>query len=146
METALHDKCGFNGTQPYWDWSLHTEDFFNSDPIFDPSTTSGFGSNGDIKNDWQVSDGAFSEGFPLAYPIPHTLRRNFTMKPWFNPRFSFFANGDRMPTDENRMANTTFSKDVVKQLVEDFDGDYMGFQKFFETFQVRPLTSSLTTR
>ncbi|KAK7214684.1 hypothetical protein V2G26_002687 [Clonostachys chloroleuca] len=39
--------CGYNGAQPYWDWTLDTsspEAFFNS-PIFDAKT--GFGGNGD---------------------------------------------------------------------------------------------------
>ena len=42
-EKALRDECFYPGAQPYWDWTLDSNDFPNS-PIFDPLT--GFGGNG----------------------------------------------------------------------------------------------------
>lgn len=44
-EDLLRTECGFNGTQPYWDWSIEADakDMPNS-PLFDPIT--GFGGNG----------------------------------------------------------------------------------------------------
>ncbi|UKZ48158.1 hypothetical protein TrVGV298_002394 [Trichoderma virens] len=44
-EDLLRTECGFNGTQPYWDWSIEADakDMPNS-PLFDPVT--GFGGNG----------------------------------------------------------------------------------------------------
>ncbi|KAL2143111.1 hypothetical protein VTI28DRAFT_325 [Corynascus sepedonium] len=39
FERALQDECGYNGTQPYWDWGRWAEDPENS-PIFDGSDTS----------------------------------------------------------------------------------------------------------
>lgn len=44
-ENLLRDKCGFNGVQPYWDWTIDADkkDVPNS-PIFDAKT--GFGGDG----------------------------------------------------------------------------------------------------
>lgn len=44
-EDLLRTECGFNGTQPYWDWSIEADakDMPNS-PLFDSVT--GFGGNG----------------------------------------------------------------------------------------------------
>lgn len=135
FETALQEKCGYTGTQPYWDWSLHAEDFFNSDPIFSPSTT-GFGGNGDPENDFQITDGGFVNDFAVAYPVPHHVRRNFTTKPWIDFAGSVLASGELLPIDENKMANTSFSTEEVRKLVEGFEGDFDGFQQYFEAFQV----------
>ncbi len=46
-ERMLRDECGYEGGQPYWDWSLDTPaDKWASSPVFDPD--SGFGGNGDF--------------------------------------------------------------------------------------------------
>jgi len=133
FEMILKEKCEYEGTQPYWDWSANTEDFFNS-KIFDPSPTSGFGGNGDPDNDYQITDGAFSTGFLRAYPVPHTIRRNFTLKAW-QGRGGPFADHSGPPIDPEKMANATFTKEEVKKLVEGFKGDFEGFQAYFEWFQ-----------
>ncbi|KAL2175532.1 uncharacterized protein P884DRAFT_301613 [Thermothelomyces heterothallicus CBS 202.75] len=39
FERALQEECGYNGTQPYWDWGRWADDPENS-PIFDGSDTS----------------------------------------------------------------------------------------------------------
>ncbi|KAK8241318.1 hypothetical protein IWZ00DRAFT_492292 [Phyllosticta capitalensis] len=55
-ETALRDECGWEGGQPYWDWTLDAEpEIFLNSPIFDNVT--GFGGNGyyiDTANDTSV--------------------------------------------------------------------------------------------
>ncbi|KZZ92311.1 tyrosinase [Ascosphaera apis ARSEF 7405] len=38
-EQALHKECGYNGTQPYWDWGAFAHDPVKS-PVFDGSDTS----------------------------------------------------------------------------------------------------------
>lgn len=45
-EQALRKECGYNGAQPYWDWTLdvHPSSRFASAPVFDP--VFGFGGNG----------------------------------------------------------------------------------------------------
>ncbi|KAI0451430.1 hypothetical protein F5B21DRAFT_487066 [Xylaria acuta] len=43
-ETALRVECGYKGTQPYWDWTLYTDDI-SQEPLFDGSEYS-FGTNG----------------------------------------------------------------------------------------------------
>ena len=43
-ETALRDECGYDGYQPYWDWTTHSNDI-SSSPLFDGSEYS-LGGNG----------------------------------------------------------------------------------------------------
>lgn len=44
-ETMLRTECGYNGAQPYWDWTLDTpSEKWAASPVFDPVT--GFGGNG----------------------------------------------------------------------------------------------------
>jgi len=131
FESALKTKCGYNGTQPYWDWSLHTENFFNSS-IFDP--TCGFGGNGDPNNDYQISDGPFSNEL-RAYPVPNKIRRNFTAQAWKGGAGPFADNLPDPLIDPDLYANTTFDKEEVAKLVNGFVGDFRGFQVYFEGFQ-----------
>jgi tyrosinase len=96
FENTLQDECQYNGTQPYWDWSLdHPEkggDMATS-PVWHP--TLGYGGNGNwTKRDAQgrrgatiydgcVLDGAFKDyqlhlgiGSKTAYN-PRCLKRDF---------------------------------------------------------------------
>ncbi|KAH7147166.1 monooxygenase [Dactylonectria estremocensis] len=44
-EDLLRTECGFNGTQPYWDWSIDSDaNNTPNSPVFDPVT--GFGGDG----------------------------------------------------------------------------------------------------
>ncbi|ETW81995.1 hypothetical protein HETIRDRAFT_384428 [Heterobasidion irregulare TC 32-1] len=127
-ESALKERCGYTGSSPYWDWSLDAPDFFNSDFWKDNDTESGLGGWGDPENDYQVPKGGFSD-LHLSYPIPHTLRRNFTLQPFLHSTpTSFFDE----PTE---LANTSFTKSEVSKLVNGFVGDYKGFQAYFESFE-----------
>lgn len=45
-EQALKTECGYNGAQPYWDWTLDAGDDLLKSPVFDGSATS-MGSNGE---------------------------------------------------------------------------------------------------
>jgi len=71
--------------------------------------------------DFEVQRGAFA-GLRLEYPYPHTLRRNFTLRP--------FA-GSQM------MVNLTFTKEKMAKLVESYTGHYRGFQTDLEATKVR---------
>jgi len=42
----LHDECGYEGTQPYWDWALTAQTGLEKSPIFDGSDYS-MGGNGE---------------------------------------------------------------------------------------------------
>jgi tyrosinase len=124
----LKDKCGFKGTQPYWDWTKNHDDFNNS-KIFSPSVTTGFGGNGDPNKDYEVYNCAFSTDFILAYPVPHPVRRSFTLRPWF----------DALPpaADPTKLALTAITKAEVQKLVNGFKGDFDAFQQSFAAYQVR---------
>ncbi|KAK5655362.1 hypothetical protein OQA88_5929 [Cercophora sp. LCS_1] len=39
-EEALRKECGYNGTQPYWDWALTAQNGMDTSAIFDGSATS----------------------------------------------------------------------------------------------------------
>lgn len=132
FEIALQQKCGYEGTQPYWDWTLGmilTRRFHITKPIhfvidasnfedstfWDPNPVSGVGGWGDPNDDYQITDGGFA-GFPLSYPSPHTLRRRYS------------------PISPNRSEPLadTFTPARTTAMVNDFAGTFVGFQAFFE--------------
>jgi len=144
FERALREECGFKGGQPYWDWTkglyplrafrshpnvlisnLDAKDFYNS-PIFDPDLKSGLGGWGDPKDDFQITTGAFSYDFDRPYPVQHRLRRNFSVTP---PTGGF---GDGTPPNP-ALLDTAITPEVVKALVDDYAGDFVGFQARFES-------------
>ncbi|KAL4263862.1 Di-copper centre-containing domain superfamily protein [Pleurotus pulmonarius] len=89
FEMRLRDSCGYTGPMPYWDWSLDTEDLTKA-PVFDPDPEHGLGGGGDCYStplsDCTVETGAFSMASQtpvmLSFPIPHLLRRNFSLYPY----------------------------------------------------------------
>jgi len=100
--------------------------FKDSDP------ESGLGGWGDPSRDIEVPTGGFSD-FHLSYPSSHILRRNFTLRPYLNDNSSLFSN-------TQLMANTTFTKAEVRKMINGFEGDYKGMQKYLEGFGVQSLT------
>lgn len=83
-ETTLRSKCGYQGTLPYWDWTLDSDAVENS-PVFDPDT--GFGGDGEVGGKITVSnsgrcvvDGPFAgvqaDYYDVKY-MPHCLSRGF---------------------------------------------------------------------
>ncbi|KAJ7865547.1 Di-copper centre-containing protein [Mycena leptocephala] len=126
-EVALKTKCNFRGTSPYWNWTIDSSNFYESTLLKDASPVHGLGGWGDPQNDYRVPDGAFSS-FHLSYPSPHTVRRNFTLRPYLNfPDLSFI-------TDPLLEANATFTKAEIQKLTNGFVGDFKGFQTYFEAF------------
>ncbi|OSS48079.1 hypothetical protein B5807_06615 [Epicoccum nigrum] len=116
-EKALREECGYDGGQPYWDWSLDAEPqneastrIFDSE-IFQPDT--GFGGNGyrvvatpeqnrlnitGSTGGGCVMNGPFAlPNFNLNVPIPHCLTRDFV--PWIL----------------NRMADSKLVEEVLAQ-------------------------------
>lgn len=130
FEQALKEKCNYRGTQPYWDWSLDTADFYNA-AIFDPDPESGFGGWGDPADDYQITTGAFSEDFLGAYPVPHRVRRQFTPQPFLGQQVP-------APFTDQLLINTSFSTSHVEHLLNTADGDYKSFQAYFEAPFVGP--------
>lgn len=114
---------------------LHPDapDFFEASMFKDSDPESGLGGWGDSAVDYSVPDGGFSSSssFRLSYPSPHTLRRNFTLRPWLNP-----PTPPGFITDPTLPANATFTKQEIDKLITGFKGDYKGFQAQFESFQV----------
>ncbi|KNF02308.1 hypothetical protein PSTG_04515 [Puccinia striiformis f. sp. tritici PST-78] len=103
-ERIIQDECNFQGTIPYWDWSLDYQNITRS-PIWSSDPEIGFGSNGsffgpgsdpDDLDAGVVTDGAFAK-FPIYHPGRMMLQRNFHLKPplalpghylgsqWFDP-------------------------------------------------------------
>jgi len=85
---------------------------------------SGLGGWGDPNDDYTVHDGGF-RNFQLAYPVPHHLRRNFTLLPWKDIALP-------LVTDPLKIGNTSFSASVIEALLETPAGDYKGFQTVLE--------------
>ncbi|KAI9436424.1 Di-copper centre-containing protein [Lactarius indigo] len=103
-------------------------DFFESSFWKDSNPQSGLGGWGDPNTDYSVPDGGF-KALHLSYPSPHTLRRNFTLRPFgdFSPSVFF--------TEPQKEANSSFLAPEIEKLLETSAGDYKGFQEAFETFE-----------
>jgi tyrosinase len=105
--------------------------FYESSFWKDSDPLSGIGGWGDPKNDFGVVDGGFSN-LSASYPSPHHVRRNFTLRPW-----DFES---PVITNRQKEANTSFSTDGVKTVLDTPPGHYEAFQVALEAFQVRTLT------
>ena len=92
-------------------------DFENSD-FWDPDPVSGLGGWGDPDNDWEISTGAFASDFPLVYPSPHTLRRQYTP----------LAEG---PNGTIELASL-FTPESQEALVNGYVADFIRFQQKIE--------------
>jgi tyrosinase len=90
---------------------------------------SGLGGWGDPNDDYTVHDGGFRD-LPLAYPVYHHVRRNFTLLAWEDLVFPLI-------TDRLKIGNSSFSASVIEALLETPAGDYKGFQTVLEAIQVR---------
>lgn len=90
---------------------------------------SGLGGWGDPNDDYSVHDGGF-HNLQLAYPVPHHVRRNFSLLAWKSLSFPLII-------DPLKIGNTSFSASVVESLLETSAGDFRGFQTVFEAVQVR---------
>ncbi|KAI0645622.1 Di-copper centre-containing protein [Trametes meyenii] len=121
VETAMKEKCGFTGAFPYWDWSIDAHDVENSPLFQDHNPISGLGGWGDPSKDFQLQNGGFRH-LEVAYPIPHVIRRNFTLQP-----FLPFAEIP-MFTNLSKYANESFTPEVVRDMVNWTPGDFVGFQ------------------
>jgi len=123
FEDELRAKCSYTGVQPYWDWTQDAADFYHA-TIFSNSTDDGLGSWGDSDNDYQISTGGFKD-IMLAYPVPHHIRRNYTLQPVPTPGFPQTV----APPPE---INATFTQQNVDYTINSFTGDYINFQAYLE--------------
>lgn len=71
----------------------------------------------------------------VAYPNPHIVRRNFTLFPFALPHFYNRFAGDPLapPPPVGLMINTSFTPAKVDFLVNNYEGDFFGFQKDIES-------------
>jgi tyrosinase len=99
--------------------------------MFSDSTCDGLGSWGDPGNDFQISTGVLKD-MRLAYPVPHNIRRNFTLYPDFEPGFPTPTGVPAV--DPTLMFNTTFTSEVVNATLNSPPGDYVAFQSTIEGF------------
>ncbi|TBU33893.1 Di-copper centre-containing protein [Dichomitus squalens] len=132
VESVMKSRCGFKGTVPYWDWRLDYKDVKTSPLFTDPDPISGFGTWGDSAKDFQVQDGGFAN-IEYAYPVPHRLRRNYTLQPWLQ----LTPEQDPTMTDVNWEGNASFVPQRIQELVDHTPGDFPGFQMRMEA-QVGP--------
>ena len=108
-----------------WNFTDASADFPNA-TIFDDSPTSGFGGWGNPANDYQITTGAFVEDFELAYPVPHTLRRNYTAR---SSNTNPFGDGTLPAPDALWNYITPGSRE---ELINGYAGDFEGFQTQLE--------------
>ena len=146
----MKTECNYKGTLPYWDWTKGqlirtwpstvlmfcctfidaSANFPNATIFSDTSAETGLGGWGDPNNDYQLTDGGFSN-FQLAYPAPHRLRRQYSAR--FPNITDPFGDGTPVPTDDLWTYFTPASRDA---LVNGFVADFPGFQGLFESLSV----------
>ena len=107
-----------------------TADFYHA-TIFSDDDCSGLGSWGDPNNDFQICTGGFKD-MKLSYPVPHGIRRNYTL--YFSLPPEFPSPPDASAPDPSLMMNTTFTTEVVNSLLTSFTGNYSGFQATLENY------------
>ena len=91
---------------------------------------SGAGGWGDPAHDFQLQAGGFRT-LEVAYPVPHVVRRNFTLQPFLA------LSGIPLFTNISQYANESFTPAEVHKLVTWTPGDFVGFQFYMERPQVR---------
>ena len=99
---------------------------FTTATIFNDSPTSGFGGWGNPSDDYQITTGAFANDFELAYPVPHRIRRNYTVR---SLSADPFGDGTAPAPDDFWNYITPESQ---KQLINGYVGDFEGFQMILE--------------
>ncbi|KAG6915678.1 hypothetical protein DXG01_010467 [Tephrocybe rancida] len=129
VETAMKRHCKYEGVMPYWNWTIDAANFYSSPMFADPDPESGLGGWGNPDTDARVLDGAFAE-FELSYPYPHTLTRNFTLRPFLD-----YPDADLWHIVMDRMANLSFTPEVIEDTINGWTGDYRGFQFAMEAIQ-----------
>jgi hypothetical protein len=90
---------------------------FQNSTFWDPDTTSGVGGWGDPNDDYQTTDGGPADDPTVSYPSPHRLRRNYTPTDSDNPDVLF---------------TSTFTPESQVAMVNDFEGNFVGFHARFE--------------
>lgn len=136
-EDMLRSECGFNGTQPYWDWSIDADaGNVPGSPVFDPTT--GFGGDGKRTGSDEpgfrrcVVDGAFANtNLTIAMGWPdmnepgnrlHCLTREF------NGGLGADENGDLIIGDmqagayNSKTMNSVYAKDNFADMADLLEG------------------------
>lgn len=148
-ETTMKEKCGFQGTIPYWDWRagtclsspktsvIPTYNLWNGidaqdvsrSPLFDEDPVTGLGGFGDPTDNNFVKTGGFAKTFRVSYPEPNPLRRLYTIQP--------YANHTPSPLfpEPTRLANSTFTYEKVAEALTCGAGDYSCLQTHVEGMQ-----------
>jgi len=111
-----------------YDFRADGHDVYNA-TIWDDSP-SGLGRWGDPANDYQINSGGFAKQIRV-YPEPHHIRRNHSLFPFTNSVF-----GSATADLASYMANSTLTRENVAKMVNGFDGDFVGFQTYFDGLDV----------
>lgn len=102
------------------DGQIDAPDFYESSFWKDSDPKSGLGGWGDPNADYSVPDGSFHT-LPLSYPLPHTIRRNFTL---VAPPFP----GGAQPASPMVVNPSSFSASAIESILNISPGDYKQFQ------------------
>ncbi|KAJ3866692.1 Di-copper centre-containing protein [Lentinula novae-zelandiae] len=109
-ENALKEKCGFNGTSPYWNWAAGEYLLSTLDSVKNLICS--------ITSDVNASDVYGSTMFQDSDPCPTGL--------------SPISNYRILPIT---LYDGTFTQSEVDKMVNGFVGDYKGFQVYMEGFE-----------
>ncbi|KII86666.1 hypothetical protein PLICRDRAFT_113415 [Plicaturopsis crispa FD-325 SS-3] len=127
FEMQMKEKCGYRGVSPYWDWTKDAPDFeFGS--IWDDDPESGLGGWGDPENDYAITTGGFATNFTLSYPIPHPMRRKFTLRPYVGQDPTIYP-------EPELAANATITGELMDNLVKGYKGAYREMSVYFDRIE-----------
>ncbi|QRV95102.1 tyrosinase [Ceratobasidium sp. AG-Ba] len=120
FEHALKTKCGYKGNLPYWDWSKDVRKPIPASPIFNSSTSYGFGTLGSNATNWEIRDGAFGN-VTRAYPTPHVVAREYNPKPFSRQVFPLaFTTPDASSTE-------SLTPQAIRAIVDGSAGNFTDF-------------------
>jgi len=134
MEGLLRERCGYTGYMTYWDWGIDAHDIKHS-PIFNADPAAGLGTFPDASTNFSLSDGAFRDTV-RAYPTPHHIQRNYTLRPFETQIFPWKFN---LPDKE---ANSTQTTAEYIKLTTGFTGNFTAFQAYIQGFRAEGLHSA----
>ncbi|KAL4936144.1 hypothetical protein BDV06DRAFT_233681 [Aspergillus oleicola] len=135
-EKALREHCGYEGSLPYWDWTLDYQNILDS-PIWQKDI--GFGSTATEDNPRSINGGCVTDG-PFAHFTPLYYEGELNLH--------CLSRGFRDEATVQRVGNLTMRPDILQRLVlgseADLDRDSGSMVSYFD-FLLRVETASHLT-
>ncbi|KAK8074628.1 Di-copper centre-containing protein [Apiospora hydei] len=131
-EQALRNECGYNGTQPYWNWARWTTDIETS-PLFDGSDLSMSGNGEKIAHQGLGVPTGNGGGCVQTGPFKNPMSPAISPAPKANPRRDGFGHNPRCLRRD--ISNQLSSKYLTAQSIVNLITQSPGVARFQNTMQ-----------